>query len=460
MKRSSIIAPLLLILIGIAFLVRNVWPEIPIWDLIARFWPFVLIAWGTLRLIEIGIWASMSKPLPRSGISGGEWVLVIFLCLIGSSVYTARHYRGWLPTGHSLRGFVVNMGEAYDYTIAPVAKTTEKPPRIIIEAFRGNARITGSDSDQVQVTGRKTVRAFQQPDADKANTQTPVELVSQGDQIIVRTNQDRVSDDLRVSSDLEISVPRGASIEAHGRTGDFDIREINGSVDINSDNAGVRLDAIGGNVHVELRKSDIVRGLGIKGSVELKGRGQDVDLQNIDGAVTINGDFLGQIQLRNITKPVRFDGAHVDLEVEKVPGQLHMGLGEFTANNVVGPIRLTAKARDVQINNFTQALDLNLDRGDVELRPGTLPLAKIEARIRSGDIDLALPPLAKFDLRAATDRGEAHNEYGSPLAVEDERRGAVVTGTVGQGPQLRITTGRGTVTVRKGSSDELKVEQQ
>lgn len=459
MKRSSIIAPLLLILIGLAFLTRNVWPDIPVADLVSRYWPFLLIAWGALRLIEIMVWAARGKPLPSSGISAGEWVFVIFLSIIGSSMYTARHWH-WVPNGRTLRGFMVNMGESYDFTLTPTAKTVNKAPRIVIESFRGNARVTGGDGNEVKVSGRKTVRSFQQPDADRANTQTPLELIQEGDQLIVRTNQDRVSDDQRISEDLEITVPTGASIEAHGRTGDFDIREVNGGVDISSDNAGVRLDNIGSNVRIEVRRSDIVRATAIKGSVELKGRGQDVDLQNIYGPVSINGDFLGQMQFRNLYEPLRFEGAHMELQFEKLPGQVHAATGSFTANNVVGPVRLSARARDVQLSDFTQSLELTLDRGDIELRPGgRTALAKMDVHTRSGDIDLALPPLAKFELHLATDRGEAHNEFGSPLVVAEDHRGSAITGTVGSGPQLHLQTGRGSVTVRK-SSEELKVQEQ
>ncbi|MGI8745150.1 MAG: DUF4097 family beta strand repeat-containing protein [Bryobacteraceae bacterium] len=459
MRRSSVIAPLLLILIGIAFLTRNMWPDIPVADLVSRYWPFLLIAWGALRLVEILVWAATSKPLPRSGISGGEWVMIIFLCIIGSTMYTARHW-SWMPNGRSLRGFMVNMGESYDFTLAPSEKTVDKAPRIVIESFRGNARITGIAGDQVKVSGRKTVRSFQQPDADKANGQTPLELVQQGTQLIVRTNQDRVNDDLRISEDLEITVPKGSSVEAHGRTGDFDVRDVDGSVDIVSDNAGVRLDNIGGSVRTEVRRSDIVRATGIKGSVELKGRGQDVDLQNIDGPVTINGEFLGQVQFRNLAQPLRFEGSHLELHFDKLPGQVHIAVGSFTGNNIVGPIRLNARARDVQISDFTQALELTLDRGDIELRPGGKgPLPKMDVRTRSGDIDLALPALAKFDLRLTTNKGEAHNEFGSPLSVEEDHRGGAIVGSVGGGPQLRLQTDRGTATVRK-SSDELKVQEQ
>ena len=61
-----------------------------------------------------------------------------------------------------------------------------------------------------------------------------------------------------------------------------------------SDNAGVRLQNIGGRVKVDTKKSDIVRATGVKGDVELKGRGRDVELEEIAGQVTINGSYSGE----------------------------------------------------------------------------------------------------------------------------------------------------------------------
>jgi hypothetical protein len=96
---------------------------------------------------------------------------------------------------------------------------------------------------------------------------------------------------------------------------------------------------------------------------------------------------------------------------------------------------------------------VTLDRGDVELRPGkTMP--KMNVRTRSGDIDLALLPGAKFDLKASTDRGEARNDYGEPLTVNTSNRGATIAGAVQGGPQIRLETGRGSIKVRKSTSDE------
>jgi len=345
------------------------------------------------------------------------------------------------------------MGESYDYTLTPAEKTCAKNCRILIESFRGNAKVTGGGDTTVKITGHETVRSFQQNEADSANKQTPLELIQQGDELIIRTNQDRVSDRAQVSADLEITVPAGASVEAHGRYGDFDFQNITGAVDINSDNAGVRLENIGGNVRIDLRRSDVIRATDVKGNIDLRGRGQDLELQNIAGQVTVGGTYVGQIQLRNLAQPLRYEDPQITINCERLPGQIHLAPGELTGDNLIGPVRINARSRDVQLSDFTQSLDLTLERGDVTLRAGkTAP--KIEARTaHSGDIELALPAEAKFDLKVSTERGEVHNDFGGPLKVEDTNHGGIIEGSNG-GPSVRLETARGSVTVRKLTSDE------
>jgi len=78
---------------------------------------------------------------------------------------------------------------------------------------------------------------------------------------------------------------------------------------------------IGGEVKIDTRRSDIIRAVNVKGLVDLKGHGQDVELQDIDGQVTIAGTYSGVIQFRNISKPLRFNGQQTDLNIEKLPGR-------------------------------------------------------------------------------------------------------------------------------------------
>jgi DUF4097 and DUF4098 domain-containing protein YvlB len=218
----------------------------------------------------------------------------------------------------------------------------------------------------------------------------------------------------------------------------------------------VRLENLGGNVHIDTRASDTIRAVDIKGSLELKGRGDDVELQNIAGLVTVNGVYVGEIQLRNLAQPLRWEDAQNSLSFEKLPGQVRLTRGELTGSNIVGPVRFKARSSDVQLSDFTQSLDLTLQRGDIDLKPGK-DLPKMEVHTRSGDITLALPPGSKFALKATTDRGDAENEYGEPLREEESGRGNIIQGNTGGGPELHLETGRGSVTVRKASAEETKV---
>jgi DUF4097 and DUF4098 domain-containing protein YvlB len=450
MKRRSIVGPLLLIVIGALFLMKNIHPDLPLMEIFGRYWPFLLIAWGLFRLAEIFYWAANSRPLPRSGISGGEWALVVLICIAGSVSMAATRF-SWPHSRITMRGLEV-FGESYDYPVSG-QQPAGKAPRVVIENLRGNARVTGGDAEEVKVTGRKTIRAFDRADADKANQQSPIEVLQQGEQIVIRTNQERIGESRRASADLEITVPRGASVEARGRYGDFDINEISGGVSIDSDNAGVRLQNIGGSVRVEIRRSDIVRASLVKGPVEIRGRGNDVDLDQIDGPVTVNGSFYGELQFQKLSKPLRFESSTTDLSIERVPGQVRIGRGNLSGTNLVGPIRLTTKSRDVQLSDFTQTLELSLDRGDVELRPAKLPLAAMEVLTRSGDIELSVPPGAKFEMKAVSERGDVQNDFGAPLNLKPDGRGAILAGSVGQGPAIQLTSNRGVITVRKAGSE-------
>jgi DUF4097 and DUF4098 domain-containing protein YvlB len=445
MRRRSMAGPLVLILIGVLFLWNNIRPDVPVFELISVYWPFFLIAWGVLRLVEVLASAAASKPLPR-GMSGGEVVLVIFICLIGSGFFTATRH-GWRFAPRSLD----ILGEQYDYPVtfqAPAANART----VVFDGMRGNLRITGGDVQEIRITGRKTVRAFRKPDADQANQNTPVEVATEGDRLVVHTNQDRISGDRRITEDLEVTIPRAVNVETRQRSGDLDITDLGGNVDASSDRSDVRLLRIGGNARLELRRSALIRVVAVKGTVELQGRGADVELENIGGPVTINGGYSGTLDFKNLAKPLRFESQNTDLRVEAVPGRINMDLSELSAKNLVGPIWLKTKSKDVKMEDFTQSIEIETERGDIELQPVRVPLAKIEARSRTGKIQLVLPEKAGFQLHATTEHGEALNDFGPPIHQEREGRSASLKGSVGSGASITVSTERGTVTVRKANA--------
>ena len=439
MRRRSVTGPLLLLLIGGLFLWRNLHPETPIFDLASQYWPFLLIAWGALRLIEVVVSPERRGP----AFSGGEIVLVVMICVIGSGLWEGRQHGIHFNTG----GLDV-FGETFDYPVsaqAPAAGAT----RITFENQRGNIRVTGGDSQDVVVNGRKVIRAWNRAEADRAGENTPLEIVPQGDRLLVRTNQDRAANNQRVTVDLEVTIPRGMTVEGRARSGDFEVSDIKGDVELVTDRSDVRLARIGGNARLEVGRSEVVRAIDVNGKIDLQGRGSDVELENIQGQVTINGSFMGSLEFKNLAKPLQFEGAsNTELHVQAIPGRMSMDRSELTGSGITGPMRLVTRSRDVKLEQFTQALELETERGDVQLQP-SMPVSPIEARSGVGRIELLLPDKASFDLQATAEHGEAINDYGSAIRKETEGRTNTLTGKVGDGASIRLTANRGSVSVRR-----------
>ena len=459
MRRASIVGPLLLIAIGGMFLARNVFPELPLLDYLSRYWPLLLITWGALRLLEILFWAVTSKPLPVNGISGGEWSLVIFLCVFGLSLHAARGLTTWLPRAGIEWGGLEVFGESYEYPFTGES-ATGPAPRVVIEAFRGSARIIGVDAgaggNAVKVTGHSTIRAMDQAMADRTHVSSDVEIVaspSDASQVIIRPHQYGAgTGDRRVSVEMDITVPRGATVIARGRDGDFDVSGVNGAVEINANNASVRLESIGGDVRLDVTDSDIIRGVDLRGSVNVKGRGSDIDLERVAGQVTINGTYTGLVQLRELAQPWHWVGPQTEITAQALPGEMRMTLSDIRATNLTGPVRITSQTKDIDLNGFSAALDLSVNRGNVSLAPGTPTPPRMSVRVDSGDVDLALLPGARFELNAGTDRGEAINEYGAPVELDSSGRGGTLRGSTGGGAAIDISLNRGRLMVRRGGA--------
>ncbi|MDQ6705274.1 MAG: DUF4097 family beta strand repeat-containing protein [Acidobacteriota bacterium] len=441
--------PLVLIIIGALALINNLRPALVDWGSVGRYWPFILIVFGLVRLFEILIDAGRGKPLPTRSIPGG-----VFVVLLAATFFfwaAARHHFRW-QMGRFENGGVNLFGEQFDYQMKLHGNATGAS-MLVLDNARGNVSIDGADGDDVEVDGHKMIRAYNKQAADDADRKTSFEIVREGDRMVLRTGEDRASGDRRVSMDLDIKVPRRMSVEARTRSGDLTVGSLNGGVNLSGDRGDVRLTDVGGNVKVELNHSSLVRVTGLKGALDLQGRGSDVQLENIAGQVTITGFYSGTLDFRNLSKPLHFESPQnqTDVRVEQVPGSLTMDLGEFRANNVVGPIRVVAKSRDIDIENFSESLDIDLDRGDIQIKPERLPLSKMDVHARNGNVALALPENANFTLKATTSHGEAQNDYGDAVRVETEGHSASLKSVADKGPAISASTDRGTISVSKGA---------
>jgi hypothetical protein len=439
MRSRSLAVPLLLVILGALFLWRNLHPEAPIFDLLATWWPFLLIGWGLLRLMEVLIWRASRQ----AGLGAGEILLVVLICVAGMGLFEIHR--------HGIRLTPEIFGEQFEFPVqagAPAGGAT----RIVFENPRGAIHLNGADTQEIRINGRKLIRAYKREDAERTDGQTPVDIVPQGDRVLVTSHQERAPADERVSDELDITVPRGMAVEAYGGSADYEITDINGGVALGGPRGDVRLGRIIGNVRLEIGRSDTIAADTIQGDLNIEGRGSDVDIQNVTGQVTVNGAYVGSLAFKNITMALHLAAPRMEVQAAAVPGNINMDLGDFSGTNLVGPVRLVTQSRDVHLAGFTDSLNLESVRGDVELQPGRVPLPRIDAHSGSGAIELLLPEKAEFQLQAMAEHGDAVNDFGAPIETQVEGRAAVLRGAQGNGPLIRIIADRGSVAVRKEGS--------
>jgi len=80
---------------------------------------------------------------------------------------------------------------------------------------------------------------------------------------------------------------------------------------------------------------------------------------------------------------------------------------------------------------------------------GKSPVPKIDVHTRNGDITLALPGNAEFQIDGSTSQGDADNEFGGGLEQHSNGHTATIKGHVGNGPLLTVGTDRGMLSVKK-----------
>lgn len=438
MRPRSITGPLILVVIGLFFLLNNIRPDLISFARIGDYWPFLLIGAGVIGLIEVLFHASRgitAPPRPFYGI-GIFWIIVAALVI---STLSRNHDFRFGP------GISV-FGSDYDYDVN-VTESSRGVTRIVLDNVHGDLSLKGEEAGDIKVTGRKTVRSFNRSEAERANQQTQVRVERQGDLLLIHTDDYNNGRLIRVTTDLDITVPRGISVESRGRNGDLSVEGIDGNVDLSAGRGDVHLSHIGKDVHIEASRSGDVRVSDVKGSVDLQGRGSDIQIDDVEGPVTVNGEFGGTIEFRALSKPMHFTSSRTEFRTEAVPGSITMDLGDLKLNNVAGPVFFRSGTRDIQATDISGELAVQIDRGDIQVTVTKAPVPRIDAHTHSGDLTLALPENAEFQLQGSTSHGDVANNWGN-LNNHSDNHAATVSRS-GNGPAISIGTGHGDIAIKK-----------
>jgi hypothetical protein len=445
--RRSLAGAVVLIALGIVFLLgtMGVLHMNTLGHLFARYWPLLIILWGVIKLLEYQQ-AQREGVRPRGIGAGGVFLLIVLIVAGLSATQASRLNWGEIRNQINIDdGDFQLFGHNYSYD-DQLQQTFPAGASLRVNNTRGAVNVKPSDDGQIHVTVHKKVNAESQSDADKFNAGAKTQITLNDGVVTLNANNEGSSDH-SITVDMDVSVPRKASVVVSTRHGDVNVAGRDGDAEIAGQHGDVSVTDISGKVNLNLGHSS-ARVSQIAGDVSVQGTGDDVSVQDIKGALRLSGEF-DSIKFAKIGGQVTFKSARTDMEFSSLNGDLDMDSGDMRATGVVGPFRLITRSKDIRMDGISGDVRLQDQNGAIELRMSKLGSMQVDNR--NGDIQVYVPEKANFQLEARARGGEVESDF-SELKVSNADDQGSATGTIGAGgPRLVLNNEHGTIGIRKGS---------
>lgn len=444
-RRGSLFWALVLIGVGSLFLYRNLHPEFPIWQILGRYWPLLIIFWGLGKLVDY--FALRDQPGRSVFLTGGEIFLLLMILLVGTAISKGTQPGAWPIIQISDEDWPFRLGDRFEFsdTLSQAAKPSA---RFDISNEEGTVNIAGTTENRIAVSVHKTVYAGDETQAKEIADSSTVKIAEVVGGYELRANRARTSKGRTVRIDLDVQVPATSSVRVTSGGGEVHVSGITGNVEVTGERADVELDQIQGNAIVSLRKGSL-RASEIKGNCQLSGRGSEVELEEISGEANLQGEFYGPIKVSKVAKLTRFVSSRTDLSADRLAGQMEVESGTLYLTGVRGPATIVTRNKDITIEDFSSRLRIENNRGNIELIPRSLE-ADIDVENRSGGIALSVPHGASFEINATARSGHIESDLSDPgLRLNEGTDTGTLQGHVGtRGPLVRLTTTYGTIQLR------------
>ena len=439
--RRSFSGPIILIGLGTVFLLGTMglldWRNLGHW--FAHYWPVLLIISGVLKLIEYQ--QAQRQGMRASGISTGGVFAIILIIIFGLiATHASRFNWGELRDQIDINddGDFPFFGSKYSFD-DQLSQAFPAGGSLRVIDTRGAVNIIASDDDQIRVVVHKRISAESQGEAAKWNAGTKPQLTVSGSVVTLNANNQGAGDHW-VAEDLDVSLPRKAAIVASARYGDVSITGREGNLDITSQHGDVNATDISGKVSLNLDHSS-ARISQVASDVSIGGRANDVSIEEVKGAVHLDGEFMESVKLGKISGAVIFKSSRTDMDFSRLDGNLDLDSGDLQASGLIGPLRLTTRSKDIRLTGVSGDVRLQDENGSIELRMNKLGSMQVDNR--KGDIQIYLPDKAGFQLDARARNGEVETDF-DQLKIDNSDDHAVATGTVGAGgPRLVVNNEHG-----------------
>jgi DUF4097 and DUF4098 domain-containing protein YvlB len=441
-RSSGLFSGLVLIFVGILLLLHFN-GHLELGDFFWRWWPLMIIFWGAVKLYErtAGRRFGGSDGGRASGNDGGLVLGVVALVAIVALVGRVKDHLG--P--------VIDTGEIFSYDIDVAPKKIPANSRVVVRNGHGGITVRGSDSAEIRVTAKKTVRSWSETEAERIAKPINVMIEQNGDGYEVHPSGFDLSSS-KIGVDLEVAIPRKSVLSVKTDKGDVMVSGISGDVGITDMIGDVDVRGTAGDVNVEMRKGD-AKVSGTKGDVKVSGKGGEIEVNDTAGSLTVEGDFYGPIRADKAVKGVRMVSPKTDLTLSALGGHFEAGSGNMDI--VDAPGNLSLRTRDSEINVENPGGKVNIDNrnASIGVRFSSAPKEDVQITNSSSEIALTVPGSASFEVAADCRNCEISSEFPGLGASKTESGDSHLAGKygTGKGPKITLKTSYGNISLRRTS---------
>jgi hypothetical protein len=440
-----------LILLGVLFLLgtMGIMDIHHLGSLFARYWPALLILWGVLKLVEY----EQAKRLgqPARGIGGGG--IFLMLCLISAGLIATQMSRlDWKSIGEHIQigddeGIdEIFGGSTFDYS-DELSQEIAAGSTLHVNDDRGTVTINVADGKTMKVSVRKKIRAEKEQDAENYNRKTKPQITVADKAVTLNANTQGAGDK-GVTTDIDIYVPVNTALVITSGRGDVTIAGMNGDVEVNHHRGEVNINDHTGNVSLNLERSSARLGH-IKGDVTIQGKANEIALEDVDGAVHLNGEFWETTRMVRVSKTVSFHSSRTDMDFSRLDGRLDLDSDDLRADSLSGPMHLTTRSKDISLEGFSGDLRLEDSNGTVSV--GLYKPGNIQIDNRKGDVQVSIPPNTAIKVEARTHEGDIESDF-DEIKVDNRNKEGSASGSIGtNGPRLVMNCDKGAIEIRKGT---------
>ncbi|HEX4580691.1 MAG TPA: DUF4097 family beta strand repeat-containing protein [Acidobacteriaceae bacterium] len=453
MRRPSIVRPIVLIVIGIVALMiqTGTISGYDFWDWYVRWWPLLLIGLGLALLAEW--YLQQGDPYGRRTSVGGLVFLIVLVALLGVvGKHAMNSPFGWhFPNEDDNNWRMHLFGQEHD-SDRQFDQAFGANGKLTIDNPHGDVSISPSTDDRIHVSAHQMVWTSSERDADKQLTKLRPELEVNGNEATLKTtNLDRGS------VDLTVQVPANTSISMKAGRGNVAVNGLNGTIGVDAGHGNVTLNKIGGACTAHMAGGDF-SAHALTSTLSLSGRTEDANISDVSGRVTLDGDFLGDVNLSKLGAPVSFHSSRTTFEVDRLDGDLSLDDSDLTLENAKGRVQATTRSKNITLSRIAGPLDVETSDGDITVNL-TGGEGAINLRNRNGAIRLGLPADHLFHVDARAHDGSVTSDLTYAGKVERSDHSLVGdTGSGGNGTQVTLVAEHGDIEVKRAETNTEATE--